>query len=308
MKDETGTVYVYGLKDENGENVFTPLELKKGDRVTLHGTRNVHNGKVEVANGVYERHVKGEDIPEVIEEVTIAEFLAKPAGTDVWYKLTGKITQIANTTYGNFYMEDETGKVYVYGLTATKQDSNDKSFSTLGLKVGDTVTAIGYRSDYTNPTTGETTIEFGGDTPAYYVSHVPGEGGSGQGGQEGSIVTIDLSGGYANAAEYEGEVVGDITVSVDSGSNSNSPKFYNTGSAVRFYGGNSFTLTSSTTNIISVEIEFGSGDGSNELYSSPSGWNESSSTWTGSSKEITFTVGGTTGHRRVAKITVTLAE
>lgn len=175
MKDETGTVFVYGLKDKNGENVFTPLGLKKGDKVTLHGTRNVHNGTIEVKDAVYESHIKGEDIPEVIEEVTIAEFLQKPVSTDVWYKLTGKITEIVNTTYGNFYMEDETGKVYVYGLTATKQDSNDKSFSSLGLKVGDTVTAIGYRSEYTKD--GETTIEFGGYTPAYYVSHEPGEGG-----------------------------------------------------------------------------------------------------------------------------------
>ncbi|MBR4817438.1 MAG: hypothetical protein IKX07_07235 [Bacteroidales bacterium] len=175
MKDETGTVYVYGLKDKNGENVFTPLGLKKGDKVTLHGTRNVHNGTVEVHDAVYESHIKGEDIPEVIEEVTIAEFLAKPVSTEVWYKLTGKITEIANTTYGNFYMEDETGSVYVYGLTATKQESNDKSFSSLGLKVGDTLTAIGFRSEYTKE--GVTTIEFGGTTPAYYVSHVPGEGG-----------------------------------------------------------------------------------------------------------------------------------
>ena len=76
--------------------MFSELELKKGDRVTLHGTRNVHDGKIEVLNGVYESHVKGEDIPDVIEEVTIAEFIQKPAGTDVWYKLTGKITSIAN--------------------------------------------------------------------------------------------------------------------------------------------------------------------------------------------------------------------
>ena len=312
MKDETGTIYVYGLKDENGENVFTPLGLEKGDRVTLHGTRNVHNGKVEVANGVYERHVKGEDIPEVIEEVTIAEFLAKPVSTDVWYKLTGKITEIANTTYGNFYMEDETGKVYVYGLTATKQDSNDKSFSTLGLKVGDTVTAIGYRSEYTNASTGETTIEFGGSTPAYYVSHVPGEGGDtpGGGGQEGSVVTIDLSGGYDNAEEYTGEVVGDITVTVDSGSNSNSPKFYTTGSAVRFYGDNSFTLESSGNNIIKVEFEFGSGDGGdggdNPLL--PDTGDYADGIWTGSASAVTFTIGGTKGHRRISTMIITLEE
>lgn len=48
-----------------------------------------------------------------------------------------------NTEYGNFHLVDETGDVLVYGLTAEKQSSNDKSFSTLGLKEGDTVVIEG---------------------------------------------------------------------------------------------------------------------------------------------------------------------
>ena len=309
MKDETGTVYVYGLKDKDGENCFTPLGLKKGDKVTLHGVRNVHNGTVEVKDAVYESHIKGEDIPEVIEEVTIAEFLEKPASQEVWYKLTGKITEIVNTTYGNFYMEDETGKVYVYGLTATKQDTNDKSFSSLGLKVGDTLTAIGYRSDYTKD--GVTTIEFGGTIPAYYVSHEPGEGGGDPdqpGGQDGAVVTIDLSEGE-NGVAYEGGTIGDVTITVDNGGNSNGPKYYTTGAAVRFYGSNTFTLTSSGNNILQVEFEFGSGDTGEEgnPIEADSGSYESP-VWTGSEASVTFTIGGTKGHRRISKITVTLAE
>ena len=75
-----------------------------------------------------------------------------------------------NTTYGNFYLEDATAKVLVYGLTATKQTSNDKSFATLGLRDGDTVTLIGKRAVYVNPSTQAETHQVGG--PAYYVSHV----------------------------------------------------------------------------------------------------------------------------------------
>ena len=41
--------------------------------------------------------------------------------------------------YGNFTLEDETGSVLVYGLTATKQSYNDKSFATLNLKEGDKI-------------------------------------------------------------------------------------------------------------------------------------------------------------------------
>jgi hypothetical protein len=49
-------------------------------------------------------------------------------------------------------------------LTATKQSSNDKSFASLGLRDGDTLTLIGTRDDYNG------TAQVGG--PAYYVSHV----------------------------------------------------------------------------------------------------------------------------------------
>ena len=48
-----------------------------------------------------------------IEQLTIAEFLAKSVDADIWYQLTGKITEISNTTYGNLYIEDSTGSVYV---------------------------------------------------------------------------------------------------------------------------------------------------------------------------------------------------
>ena len=236
-----------------------------------------------------------------VQAVTVAEFLSKPESTDVWYQLTGKISGSINTTYGNFDLVDESGSVYVYGLTATPQEKNDKSYSSLGLKAGDIVTLIGQRGSFN----GKDEV-----LNAYYVSHVPGEDGDDPdqpGGQDGPVVTINLSVGE-NGVAYDGETVGDITLSVSNGDNKNGPKYYTTGSAVRFYGGNSFTLTSSSSKIISVEIEFGSGDGTNELYSSPSGWSENSSTWTGSASEVTFTVGGTSGHRRVAKIVVTLAE
>ena len=100
------------------------------------------------------------------EKLTVAQFLAKSDDPGVWYELTGTISNLANETYGNFDLVDETGKTYVYGLTATKQGSNDKSFSTLNLKEGDILTLYGTRSSYNgNP-------QVGG--PAYYVSHVAG--------------------------------------------------------------------------------------------------------------------------------------
>ena len=99
-----------------------------------------------------------------IQTITVAELLNKSVNANVWYKLTGTIKNIASTTYGNFDLVDETGKIYVYGLTKTQVASNDKSFSSLGLKENDIVTLIGTRADYNG------TAQVGG--PAYYVSHI----------------------------------------------------------------------------------------------------------------------------------------
>lgn len=100
------------------------------------------------------------------EKLTVAQFLAKSDDPGVWYELTGTISNLASEVYGNFNLVDETGEIYVYGLTATKQGSNDKSFSSLNLKEGDILTLYGTRSSYNgNP-------QVGG--PAYYVSHVAG--------------------------------------------------------------------------------------------------------------------------------------
>ena len=106
------------------------------------------------------------------ETLTMAEFIAKPAGTGEWYRLTGIITQICDNTakaYGNFYIKDETGEVFVYGMTKEfSENLNDQSFSQIGLKEGDELTFITQRSEYHGEPQG------GGNTqPAYYESHVP---------------------------------------------------------------------------------------------------------------------------------------
>ncbi len=106
-----------------------------------------------------------------IQTVTIAAFNAAAENVDQKYQLTGVITKITNTTYGNFTLLDATGSVIVYGLTATEQTwdkvnkkiTNDKSFASLNLKEGDQVTLVGYRIDYNSAP------EVAG---AYYVSHV----------------------------------------------------------------------------------------------------------------------------------------
>lgn len=97
-----------------------------------------------------------------IQDMTVADFLAAEEGAAL-YKLTGKVANLKASEYGNFDLVDATGSVYVYGLTATPVEKNDKSFPTLGIKEGDIVTLIGTRASYNGAP------QVGG--PAYYVSH-----------------------------------------------------------------------------------------------------------------------------------------
>ncbi len=86
-------------------------------------------------------------------------------GDGFTYELTGKITEVANTLYGNFYFEDETGSVYVYGLLSPEGEQKVQ-WAAAGLKVNDVLTVRGARGEY------------GGSpqmTNATYVSHVVGE-------------------------------------------------------------------------------------------------------------------------------------
>ena len=62
------------------------------------------------------------------------------------YRVKGTVTNIANTTYGNWYIDDGTGQVYVYGTL----DANGatKNFLSLGIEVGDVVTIEGPKTTY----------------------------------------------------------------------------------------------------------------------------------------------------------------
>ncbi len=78
------------------------------------------------------------------EESTCAEVIAGPDSKQ--YIVTGTVTSISNTTYGNWNLQDATGEIYIYGTL----DSNGgtKNFLSLGLEVGDVVTVQGPKTTY----------------------------------------------------------------------------------------------------------------------------------------------------------------
>ena len=62
------------------------------------------------------------------------------------------------------------------------------------------------------------------------------------------------------------------------------------------------TIASATNTIIRIELTFGSGDGSNGITTDVGAYDDG--TWTGSASSVTFTVSGTSGHRRIQKVKV----
>lgn len=183
LVDATGSVYVYGLtatQVSKNDKSFPTLGIKEGDIVTLIGTRADYKGTAQVGGPAYYVSHEGH------KTATVAEFLAAATG-DTWYQLTGTITNLQTGDYGNFDLVDETGSVYVYGITVAPVAKNDKSFPKLGLKEGDKVTLIGKRADYKG------TPQVGG--PAYYISHEAGagDGGNDDGGNDGGDdATLDV--------------------------------------------------------------------------------------------------------------------
>lgn len=119
-------------------------------------------------------------------------------------------------------------------------------------------------------------------------------------------VTLDFSAqNYSNEQVVSSLTVAPVTAALDKGTNSNAPKYYTTGTAVRCYGGNTITLSSAKT-IVKAVFTFVSGGNANEITSNVGTY--TNGTWTGSSTSVTYTIGGTTGHRRIQKIEVTYMD
>ena len=75
---------------------------------------------------------------------TCAEIVAGEDGKT--FRAKGTCTAIANTTYGNWYLNDGTEEVYIYGTLDAK--GAEKNFLSLGIEVGDVITVEGPKTTY----------------------------------------------------------------------------------------------------------------------------------------------------------------
>ena len=285
--DGKNSIYVYG-------NATPSVAI--GDVVKFSGTKTTYYGLPEITSPKTTKTSTG-TVP-YPDPVDITSNFDKYTASEAVY-VKYKATMFKSGNYTNFRVD---------GAELTGSLSSAPSAYYDGISEGDEVVIYGYYNGINtnnkllnviavkieNLTTGKT---------------IPSEGGSQGGGgeQQGNVVTVDFTTqGYENAQDFSSITVGDVTISADKGDNKNGPKYYNSGTAIRLYGGNSMTVKSNGKNIQKIEVTFGSGEGSNEITVNAGTWNPP--TWTGSVSSVVFTVGGTSGHRRIQKLVITLAE
>ena len=144
---------------ENKPWVDGNTQIKVGDEVIICGKVVNYNGNTpETASKkayIYSLNGKtkeegGNDNPDPQPSVTTATCAEILAGTDgTVYRVTGKCVEIANTVYGNWYLEDATGKLYIYGtLDKDGNAGKNNSIDVWGIEVGDELTVEGERTTY----------------------------------------------------------------------------------------------------------------------------------------------------------------
>ena len=123
---------------------------------------------------------------------------------------------------------------------------------------------------------------------------------------------------YGNADEITSVAIDEnITATFDKGTNSNTPKYYNTGAALRIYGGGTMTITATNgakINSVSFTINVDKNKATNGSVHAEStvtagtltiGDASTATTITDiNASEVTFTQGGTSGHVRIVTLTV----
>ena len=129
-----------------------------------------------------------------------------------------------------------------------------------------------------------------------------------------TVVTVDFNDqGWDSNTLVSELTVDDVTLTFDKGTGGTKPTYFSntSGGALRLYGGNTMTITA-PTNLKKIDFTFQSGEGSNDIYATPGNYNKAGQQWTiGSSdpsNEVVFTIDGTSGHRRVQQLVITMED
>jgi len=287
ISDGTNEILVYGTYDADGTNRFDAMANQPavGDTVTVYGVVGMYNDAqlknawIVAINGnsTVTPPAGGDDEggdvtppadePAADSTLTIVEAIAlgntktKDNYTTGKYYVTGVITSITNTTYGNMMISDGTNEILVYG---TYDADGTNRFDAMANKpaVGDTVTVYGVVGMYNAAQLKN----------AWITSIVAGEGGD-EGGEvtppadepANSVVIADYAtaNSWSNSTLYSSLNIGsDVTVSVSAGTvgsyGQNTGKYYTSDTSWRIYQNEnpSITITAAGKTITSVKITY----------------------------------------------------
>ena len=157
IADWSGETLVY--RADNFDSTLEP-----GDIITVVGKRGAYKDSPQMVDG----HI--ELIVDLVELVSIPEFISMPDSKTEYYMVSGTIDEIANETYGNIYIKDADGnRLYIYGCYpgyGATGDARKGVVAAKGLKVGDILTVVGPKSTYK----GDPQVNGG-----IYFSHVPAD-------------------------------------------------------------------------------------------------------------------------------------
>lgn len=186
IKDATGETYIYGTTDKDGNiQTLASFGAKEGDIIEFVGKRSSYKGVPQMAKGAMQSFktvtpVKAADVAALADD--------DKNDPKNYIMLTGIVTKNANydiAPYGNFDLADETGSILVYGVS-TGWKGETKKFDTLGVKEGDIITIVAYKTSYKG------NAQVVGMYVSHESRHSQDDGSEGELSDGSSVFTVDV--------------------------------------------------------------------------------------------------------------------
>ncbi len=281
---ENGKLQVYSGKGLNGADFAAKTDLNKGAIVVVKGKLKKYVKDTNVTPEINQssqiisiENNGGGDTPaptvvgsidnpvSVATALTAINALSDGATSTEWYYIKGKVKSVKTAAdkiaqYKNidyFITDDGNNELQIF---RGKNLNNTDFTSADQLKVDDEVIVYGQLMKYKNNSTGAIVPEVAEGNYLVKTSNTGGGGtepGGGGGEVSGNAISVNFSSlGLSNQEKVSTLTLSDgTTLTFDGGGNSNSPAYYNTGTALRMYPKNTMTINAGSKKIAAIEIE-----------------------------------------------------
>lgn len=289
----------YIIKDNGASNALTVFRGKYLENAAFTSADQIHENDVVVVFGQLQKYVKDDvTTPEVAQGNYLISIESnvpqkEEAGLE-WSKSSYTATIGANNSFPTLT------NPHSLPVTYSSDDTNVATIAadgTITLKAAGTTTIKAESAETATYKKGEAT----------YTLTVKEQSGE-QGSITGDIVFGEL--GLENGVQYSDPFTADNgQFTVTFGGGGNDGKYYNTGTAIRVYGGGYMTVAATggkkITKIV-VTYDGSNKPGADDQIVEIGSYDAESGTWTGSAESVTFTRPTGTGHWRIQALTVTV--